>query len=323
MKSIIIIRLKILIFFIICHRQMPQTVPAGQYQHHPFAAATNDTYAVYEDNFDLSLLPHMDSEVPLSPHSQLTIELPPTAAGIEFPSEYIPTTIYHGSTESQIKTEKLSWPSDQNSYLCSPQHSPPYNQQEYFTVFPPSPAPSLDYLNSPPHQNNHHQQQPHQQHQNQFLTIKQEFGLFPPSPPDSHGAPSPRCDVKGEPCDSPSGGESETCIDIDSLLQNVLSSSSVKQRRYQSADHQLLRECLQDTSFQRKHNLKPLALESLIGGWGTQGDIEPVISLALEHAKRDVQQTCAALNISPGKFNNTSSTYYIYYKIFYNFYYFC
>lgn len=71
----------------------------------------------------------------------------------------------------------------------------------------------------------------------------------------------------------------------------------------QPKDHQLLREYLQDTTFQRKHNLKPLALESLfVGDWSARDDIEPVISLALDHARKDVQTTCAALKISPSKF---------------------
>lgn len=266
---------------------MPQTVPSGVF--------ATDTYAVYEDNFDLSLLP-MDGEVPLSPHSQLSIELPPQTNDFTSATSFDDITL--------IKTEKLSagnWSIDntqqqdtidnlqQYQYYSSPLPSPP---QEYFvTVFPPSPTPSIEL-------------QPYQQQQNSpqhhFTVIKQEFGLFPPSPPDSHGAPSPRCDVKGEPSDS---SDTEACIDIDSLLQNsfdVLVPKRAEQDPQQ--DHQLLREYLQDTSFQRKHNLKPLALESLFGGWGARGDIEPVISLALEHAKKDVQQTCAALNISPGKF---------------------
>lgn len=271
-----------------CLLQMPQTVPSGVY--------TTDTYAVYEDNFDLSLLP-MDGEVPLSPHSQLTIELPPQT------NDFEPAAIFDDIT--LIKTEKLSsgnWSIDNTQpqesadnlqhyqYYSSPLPSPP---QEYFvTVFPPSPAPSIELQT-------YQQQQNSPQHQ--FTVIKQEFGLFPPSPPDSHGAPSPRCDVKGEPCDS---SDSEACIDIDSLLQNTFDVLEPKRAEQdQQQDHQLLREYLQDTSFQRKHNLKPLALESLFGGWGARGDIEPVISLALEHAKKDVQQTCAALNISPGKIN--------------------
>ncbi|XP_059622282.1 DNA-binding protein D-ETS-4 isoform X2 [Phlebotomus argentipes] len=142
--------------------------------------------------------------------------------------------------------------------------SPP--QEPIIGVFSPSPSPVAE------------------------LTVKQEFALLPPSPPDSSGVPSPFC-VKSEPTDS----DTETCIDLDSFLQKSLEDFEAPKRQ----DHQLLREYLQDTTFQKKHNLKPLALESLIGGWGTRGDIEPVISLALEHARRDVQATCATLSISP------------------------
>lgn len=67
-------------------------------------------------------------------------------------------------------------------------------------------------------------------------------------------------------------------------------------------DYQLLREHLQDLSFQKKHNLKPLPLETLFADdeWDVQDDIEPVISLALEQARKDVEQTCLTLNISSG-----------------------
>lgn len=70
-------------------------------------------------------------------------------------------------------------------------------------------------------------------------------------------------------------------------------------------DYQLLREHLQDLSFQKKHNLKPLPLESLFADdWDVQDDIEPVISLALEQARKDVEQTCLTLSISSGNHIN-------------------
>ena len=266
----------------------------------------SDTYASYAEYFDLSLLPN-DGEVPLSPQSEYST----IAAGNTIhqnyeqqltASEYIPATIFHDPIQS-MKTEKdwcdtpITSPLDntinsqqsalyqqqfdqqqQTQYTYqypSPLPSPP--QDNYLTIFPPSPCPSIE-LNT--------------------YTIKQEYGLLPPSPPDSNGVPSPLCDIKSEP-----ETDSESSIDIDTLLKNSLETvvPVKKQITTLAQDHQLLREYLQDTSFQRKHNLKPLALESLIGGWGTRGDIEPVISLALEHAKRDVQATCAALNIPPGK----------------------
>lgn len=237
---------------------MPQIVPAGLY--------SPDTYSVYAENFDLSLLP-TDGEVPLSPQSQISNQQP-----LQSP-DYIPATIFH---DPPIKLEKTNWSnlqftSDQQFQYNNPLAS--QSQEPFITVFPPSPTPSIDYT------------------QTQF-NIKQEYmDLLPPSPPDSNCAPSPRSDIKSE-----NDFDTETCIDIDSLLQRSFEAFEPKKQ-----DHQLLREYLLDTSFQRKHNLKPLELESLFGGWGNRGDIEPVISLALEHAKKDVEQTCAALNISPGK----------------------
>lgn len=75
--------------------------------------------------------------------------------------------------------------------------------------------------------------------------------------------------------------------------------SSEKHEQKQQ-NYQLLRDFLQDTSFQRKNNLRPLALESIFGlTQQINRDIEPVISLALQHAKQEVQATCKSLNISP------------------------
>lgn len=143
--------------------------------------------------------------------------------------------------------------------------------------------------------------------------IKQENNIvLPPSPPDSNGVPSPQsihhCEnFKIEQFDdsyqtalSPSAGES--FIDINYYLE-----SANHDQKPLLQDHQVLRGFLQDTSFQRKHNLKPLPLENLFGGLSQRGDIEPVISLALQHAKQEVQATCDALNISPNPHEWTES----------------
>lgn len=187
----------------------------------------------------------------------------------------------------------------------SPLPSPP-QESNFTTIYPASPSSGVEYNSN-----------------NNNFSIKQEFGLLPPSPPDSNGAPSPLNEIKSEP-----ENETEVCIDIESLLNdsfnvfnqpkklsttqspsqiNSPSQSPVhitnNQTQQQTPqDHQLLREYLQDTSFQKKHNLKPLALESLLGGWGARGDIEPVFSLALEQIRKDVEDTCAALDIPPGKY---------------------
>ena len=124
--------------------------------------------------------------------------------------------------------------------------------------------------------------------------------FLPPSPPDSNGVPSPAAptyndNVKIEPFedidwDNLGRATNEHSIDINYLLKSTES----EERTTVKQDNQVLREYLQDTTFQRRHNLKPLALESLLGD---ANDFEPVISLALEHAKREVTATCSALNI--------------------------
>lgn len=272
---------------------MSQSTTIGQY------AAQSDTYNVYAENFDLSLLPNTsDSEVPLSPHSQqLSLDLPEITN-----IDYIPTTVFQ---EFQIKSETIttdeyyssdmlmvSHPQNTHQHQHQYTHTAFYNsspsQDQFVTIYPPSPAPS-------------HDSQIHTSSNN----IKQEFcsnTLYPPSPPDSHGSLSPRGNFeyfKGEVSETSSGSDSESCIDLDLLLNEADYSCEANLK---TGDHQLLRGVLQDTSFQRKHNLKPLALESLLmGGWASGDDIAPVILLALEQARKDVQQTCAALNIPAGE----------------------
>lgn len=267
---------------------MPQTNLAGY-------APPSETYNVYADYFDLSLLPITDNALPAGPHcQQLTLDLPPSA-----PTNYIPTTIFQDyqikseTTDEYYSSDLLMVPNHTtqpqpytSTFYPVPNQSP--HQDQFVTVFPPSPAPS---------------------HDSQTTTIKQEFSstFYPPSPPDSHGSLSPRCNFdyfKNELCETSASSDSESCIDIDSLLIETEFSAGALDSGDQTGqlDHQLLRGHLQDTSFQRKHNLKPLALESLLmGGWASGDDIGPVISLALEHARKDVQQTCAALNIPSGE----------------------
>ena len=81
----------------------------------------------------------------------------------------------------------------------------------------------------------------------------------------------------------------------------------------QKTDHQLLREVLRDTSFQRKYNLRPVDLGSVGTGFVEDmeasecvGDlareqIEPVLSLAIQQLQKDFDNTCVALGIHPGE----------------------
>ncbi|KAM7360550.1 LOW QUALITY PROTEIN: DNA-binding protein Ets98B [Cochliomyia hominivorax] len=142
-------------------------------------------------------------------------------------------------------------------------------------------------------------------------TIKQEqLHILPPSPPESScDTPTPQSsysscssgfDFKSEPFDS----DVETFNDLNKTQQCSLHQQQQQLQQQQqastaTADHQLLREYLEDTTFQKRHNLKPLALESFICGLEEVRDnIEPVISLALEHARHEVDATCAKLQIS-------------------------
>jgi hypothetical protein len=250
------------------------------FQHqssYDFNSLLSDNISSYGvDSFDLSLLssdyafdgyqvPQIKCEDVSTSHSNLTLS-------IEIDNTY------QYPNQTQVKQEdNHDW--QQQYYLQSSSLLSPISPAA--TVHSsPSPCPSIEYS-----------------------SIKQEQQLFlPPSPPDSNGVPSPQsihCDnYKVEQFDEQSYANqavlspncNENAIDIKFLLE------STNNREQKQQDHQVLREFLQDTSFQRKHNLKPLALESLFGG---QGDIEPVISLALQHAKQEVQATCNVLKISP------------------------
>lgn len=108
--------------------------------------------------------------------------------------------------------------------------------------------------------------------------------------------------------------------DTDTLRQ--LLEKDIKTVPEKPKDHQLLREALKDTSFQKKFNIKPFDfgfLESdikmeepeqndLLRTCNEQiarENIEPVLNLAMEQMRQDVDNTCATLGISTGmKFCN-------------------
>lgn len=264
-----------------------------QLKPHQFQAQTPpDQYSAYADNFDLSLLPQESAPAP------------------------IPTTVFQYNApqikvecawESQTQHQQQSYPTSSSSSISRSSHQlippPAYPHSAY-----PSPQSSplqsefaaygfgrlggsydsLNSLSSP-------------SPSLEAASIKQELHILPPSPPESNcETPSPRSacgeSIKAEPFDA----DIESLIDLNSLLQQQSLQPDTK------PDHQLLRECLEDTSFQKRHNLKPLALESFIGGLAeVRGDFEPVISLALEHAKREADAICAELQISQGELKDS------------------
>ncbi|XP_013190116.1 DNA-binding protein D-ETS-4 isoform X1 [Amyelois transitella] len=108
----------------------------------------------------------------------------------------------------------------------------------------------------------------------------------------------------------------EEYIDIEELLkENQILQESV-QHTYvtpkieieEPRDHILLRSALEDTTFQKRFNLKPIPLElgtvkmeESSGGDDAlvAPDIDRVLSMAIEQSKRDVDNTCTVLGISP------------------------
>lgn len=277
------------------------------------------------DNFDLTLLSNVDYSVDnnnnnsnihsvgnLYPKQEFTDvnvcnskfnnNLGPLSIETDNTNQYLQQQIYMKKEENFYwqpeQTQQLSPYNFHNSSLLSPQ-SPDTTSSISTKICPPSPCPSLEYpLIKQEFTIQQHQQPPPQYQQ-----------YLPLSPPDSNGVPSPASSSSAY-CDNDSFDESYsghqnqlTQLINENYLnpqndENILSSTTDLSDSKPQQDHQVLREFLQDTTFQRKHNLKPLALESLFGGWTERGDIEPVISLALEHAKREVQQTCKLLNIS-------------------------
>lgn len=121
-------------------------------------------------------------------------------------------------------------------------------------------------------------------------------------------------------------------IDIEELLkENQILQESVHQSQTQHTyitpkieveeprDHILLRSALEDTTFQKRLNLRPVPLElgsvkmeESSGGAGTDealvapDDIDRVLLMAIEQSKRDVDNTCTVLGISPGESVNQS-----------------
>ncbi|XP_045488042.1 DNA-binding protein D-ETS-4 isoform X2 [Pieris rapae] len=110
----------------------------------------------------------------------------------------------------------------------------------------------------------------------------------------------------------------EEYIDIEELLkENQILQDSI-QHQYitpkleveEPRDHILLRSALEDTTFQKRHNLRPIPIElgtvkmeESSGGADNDvlvaPDIDRMLSMAIEQSKRDVDNTCTVLGISP------------------------
>lgn len=107
----------------------------------------------------------------------------------------------------------------------------------------------------------------------------------------------------------------EEYIDIEQLLKENQILQDGTQHSYitpkteieEPRDHILLRSVLEDTTFQKRFNLRPVPLElgnvkmeeNSGGDDLVAPDIDRVLSMAIEQSKRDVDSTCTVLGISP------------------------
>lgn len=243
-------------------------------------------------------------------------------------------------------------------YLDIPSQSPNSNSigslSPYSTIYYPN-SPESFYTQSP---GSVYSKSPNEEYFNK--SIKKEIS-YPNSPIQQNYSPyhikeetylptvltsSPRPSSNYSSCSSPQQIESndvlelfctnsqpkqikqESTVDFGNLLQNFDTTNNLKNIFDYKApkkveDHQLLREVLRDTSFQKKHNIKPIDISLLSGdikmeepeenGTGElinsctdlpREKIEPVLNLAIEQVRKDVRNTCTTLGISPGKLNH-------------------
>ncbi|XP_030767765.1 DNA-binding protein D-ETS-4 isoform X2 [Sitophilus oryzae] len=114
-------------------------------------------------------------------------------------------------------------------------------------------------------------------------------------------------------------GEFPSTDTLRSLLQQKPQDTLLQTVPDTPKDHQLLRQVLRDTSFQKKFNIRPIDFSFVNGDIkmedGCDGDqadlmmgceeqisresIEPVLTMAIEQMRKDVGETCSALGISP------------------------
>lgn len=206
--------------------QMLQTVPSAT--HH------SDSYTSYADNFDLSLLPmDLDGDVGVPAHHQLLAKRSPYLSYTDVDEKVLPRALTPELNVRFAAAESESIANDntansrpfpghhfnqyQSELQCFPTTLPLSPQQEPFvTIFPPSPSPSVEY-------NCGHLP---------ITTIKTEQfvhsgGLYPPSPPDSNGAPSPihhhcHTDIKAEPYDEIGNFKLVIIISYNLVIENLI-----------------------------------------------------------------------------------------------------
>lgn len=268
--------------------------------------SADSIYDDYADSFDLSLLSVDDGMHP--------------AAIVDSQQRQQNQQTHISQTNHAYASVERNWCNGHtNNTQAISKSGPP--QDLIPTVFPPSPTPSIEFTAAPtasPASTTTHnhiiKSEPH---------VAPSYTLYPPSPPDSNGAPSPvgyHYDFTGkslaEPLDtlffqsstSPASSTmSSASSSIDSLYAGYANLEQIYAIQQQvmadiDANHkdQLIHDYLLDLGAEKK--LKS-TLDSIFGDdWDVRDDIEPVISLALEQARADVEHTCMTLSISAGTF---------------------
>ncbi|KAJ8980200.1 hypothetical protein NQ317_003765 [Molorchus minor] len=327
--------------------QMPQTVPSAGF-------TPPCDYSNFAEIFDLSLLPGGDQ--PVSPSTLFYTQSPPPTDKQTQPKIY--TTFYSNPPEKQQAESDIELgPDFQTLLVPSPNNYPnspvgalsPYSPQsqglspnDQFTTYrqsgeanfyPSSPEQSL-YTPSP---NSIYSRSPCGEDylQNQYIKTEPYSNSTSPLP---NFSPFRIKEEKLLTSYEPiivlfhlSGTQFESsqryngCAGIirqhytlRQLLEEDLKKPDAQIVPDKPKDHQLLREVLRDTSFQKKYNIKPIdfglfsgeiKMEEPEGGQEDlmstcnepipRENIEPVLNLAIEQMRKDVDTTCATLGISP------------------------
>lgn len=323
--------------------QMPQTVPSAGF-------TPPCDYTTFAEHFDLSLLP--GGEQPLSPD-----RLFPKIYTTFYPNSPTSQDDYRPDFQTLLvpNGEKIQ----ENIYLEIPQTLSPYRQSSDANFYPSSPelslytpSPNSTYSQSPIDDFFYSVKKESDSLSPYSYQIKEENFLSPcgfsspTSPTTSYSSLSSPEQINIQ--------QSETTTNVLNLLENTCLNKQIKQEptvdfsilhNFQDTDslkqlleedlkknqailakpkedHQLLREVLRDTSFQKKYNIKLIDFDFLGGisvkmeepDESAQRDlmrenIEPVLNLAIEQMRKDVDTTCSALGISPGELaNNLSGT---------------
>lgn len=214
----------------------------------------------------------------------------------------------------------------------------PNSPESFYTQSPGSvysKSPNDDYMNKCIKKETSYPNSPIQQNYSPYHVKEETYlptVLQSPSPSNYSSCSSPQQidnnnDVLELFCPNTKQIKQESTVDFGTLLQNFDTTTTNSNNLYNNynkpsvkkEDHQLLREVLRDTSFQKKHNIKPIDIPLLASDIkmeepdDNQGElinscndltrekIEPVLNLAIEQMRKDVRNTCTTLGISPGK----------------------